>query len=367
MKQSSSHRRLGAFLLAGVALAVGADRAARSQSPVTGGSTPPSLAQGQYPQGQFAQGQFPQNQFPQNQFAPGGRAGAAPGGSAAYGNGAGNPQYYTASNASAAAGGSGSNAAGANGTMIPPADFAAEGEATGSAAGEAAGETGTLGSIGARLRSGGPLMIPLAICSLVVMALAVERLVVLRRGRVIPRPFVRRFTECVQDGQLSYEEALEICDEFECPVAEVFHATVKRWGRPTVEVEQAVLDAGERVADGLRRYLRLFHAISNVAPLLGLLGTVLGMIQAFETLSSTGGGSPSEMLAAGISQALITTAAGLSVAIPAYLAYIYFSARADRYLVEIDAICQQVVDSISAEGLQSGSGRAASKRTKKAA
>lgn len=218
-----------------------------------------------------------------------------------------------------------------------------------------------------RLLSGGPLMIPLALCSLVVMALAVERLVALRRGRVIPRPFVRRFTECVQDGQLSHEEALAICDEFDCPVAEVFHATVKRWGRPTVEIEQAVMDSGERIADGLRKYLRLFNAVSNVAPLLGLLGTVLGMIEAFEALSSSGDGSTPDLLATGISQALMTTAAGLSVAIPAYLAHVYFSARADRYLVEIDALCQQVVDSISAEGLQATSGARTSRRTKKAA
>jgi biopolymer transport protein ExbB len=173
----------------------------------------------------------------------------------------------------------------------------------------------------------------------------------------------------VQDGQLSHDEALTICDEFDCPVAEVFHATVKRWGRPTVEVEQAVMDAGERVADGLRKYLRLFNAVSNVAPLLGLLGTVLGMIEAFEALSSANADSPPDLLASGISQALVTTAAGLSVAIPAYLAYIYFSARADRYLVEIDALCQQVVDSISAEGLQSNSTSrgTAGRRAKKAA
>lgn len=229
-------------------------------------------------------------------------------------------------------------------------------------------ETGATGGFIDRWNSGGPLMYPLAICSLVVIALAIERLLALRRSRIIPRPFVRRFTECVQDGQLSHDEALEICDEFSCPVAEVFHAAVKRWGRPTVEVEQAVMDAGERIADGLRRYLRLFHAISNVSPLLGLLGTVLGMIEAFDSLTINSGDAPPEMLASGISEALITTAAGLSVAIPAYLAYIFFSAKADRYLIEIDSLCQQVVDSISAEGLSGGSNsRSTNRRTKRAA
>ncbi|MCH5372407.1 MAG: MotA/TolQ/ExbB proton channel family protein, partial [Planctomycetes bacterium] len=130
-----------------------------------------------------------------------------------------------------------------------------------------------------KIAQGGLLMIPLGVCSLIVITLSLERLIALRRGRVIPRPFVRRFTECVEDGQLSFDEATELCEEFECPVAEVFQAAVRRWGRPMLEVEQAVMDAGDRVADSLKRFVRVFHAISNVAPLIGLLGTVLGMIE----------------------------------------------------------------------------------------
>jgi len=187
-------------------------------------------------------------------------------------------------------------------------------------------------------------------------------MIALRRARVIPRPFVRRFTECVEDGQLSYDEATELCEEFDCPVAEVFRAAVRRWGRPMLEIEQAVMDAGDRVADGLKRFLRVFHAISNVAPLLGLLGTVLGMIQAFETISSQESLGRPEMLASGISVALMTTAGGLSVAIPAYLAYMYFSSKSDNYLGEIDRLCQRVVDCISAEGLEEGNSRSNRKR-----
>ncbi len=205
-----------------------------------------------------------------------------------------------------------------------------------------------------RVAAGGWLMIPLGFCSLIVFSLSLERLLALRRSRVIPRPFVRRFTECVEDGQLSYEEATEICEEFDCPVAEVFQAAVKRWGRPMLEIEQAVMDAGDRVADGLKRFLRVFHAISNVAPLLGLLGTVLGMIESFESMSNTALSGGPELLASGISTALVTTAGGLFVAIPAYLAYMYFSAKSDQYLSEIDRLCQRVVDCISAEGLESG-------------
>lgn len=218
-----------------------------------------------------------------------------------------------------------------------------------------------------KIAQGGWLMIPLAICSLIVLSLSLERMIALRRGRVIPRPFVRRFTECVEDGQLSYDEATELCEAFDCPVAEVFRAAVRRWGRPMFEVEQAVMDAGDRVGDGLKRFLRVFHAISNVAPLLGLLGTVLGMIEAFEMISSEASLGRPDMLASGISVALMTTAGGLSVAIPAYLAYMYFSSKSDRYLNEIDKLCQRVVDTISAEGLENAGSGSRGNRKRRAA
>lgn len=217
-------------------------------------------------------------------------------------------------------------------------------------------------SVITKIAQGGWLMIPLGICSLIVITLSFERMIALRRGRVIPRPFVRRFTECVEDGQLSYDEATELCEEFDCPVAEVFRAAVRRWGRPMFEIEQAVMDAGDRVADGLKRFVRVFHAISNVAPLLGLLGTVLGMIEAFETISTQESLGRPELLASGISVALMTTAGGLSVAIPAYLAYMYFSSKSDNYLGEIDRLCQRVVDCISAEGLEEGNSGSNRKR-----
>ena len=119
-----------------------------------------------------------------------------------------------------------------------------------------------------------------------------------------------------------------------------------------LEIEQAVMDAGDRVSDSLKRFVRVFHAISNVAPLIGLLGTVLGMIESFEMMSDTESMGRPEMLASGISKALVTTAGGLMVAIPAYLAFMYFSGKSDRYLHEIDKLCQRVIDCISAESLE---------------
>lgn len=204
-------------------------------------------------------------------------------------------------------------------------------------------------SLLAVLRDGGLLMIPIGLCSVVLLVFVFERTVALRRGRVIPRPFVRRFLDQLREGQLSRDEASELCEENKSPVAEVFSAAVRKWGRSSVEVEQAVIDTGERVTNDLRRYLRLFNGISTISPLMGLLGTVLGMIRAFNAIVDAGAMGRPELLAGGISQALLTTAAGLSVAIPALIAYLYFISRVDRLVISIDALGQQVVDLVSAD------------------
>jgi biopolymer transport protein ExbB len=197
---------------------------------------------------------------------------------------------------------------------------------------------------------GGPLMYPIAGCSFALMVFVFERFIALRRGRVIPRPFVRRFLEQLRDGQLDREKALKLCQENKSPVAQVFAAAVKKWGRTSVEVEQAILDAGERANNHLRNHLRLMNGISQVSPLLGLLGTVLGMIVSFNGISaSTGGEGQREMLAGGIAQALITTAAGMLVAIPALTAYLFFVGRVDSLITEIDALGQQVVELIAGD------------------
>ncbi len=204
------------------------------------------------------------------------------------------------------------------------------------------------------LKEGGPLMIPIGICSFILFVFVFERSISLRKGRVIPGPFVKRFLEQIREKQLEREQALKLCEENGSPVAEVFAAAVKKWGRPSVEVEQAIIDAGERVTNGLRRYLRLFNGITTISPLLGLLGTVLGMIRAFNAIVAAGAMGRPELLAAGISQALLTTAAGLTVAIPALIAYLYFVSRVDRLVIEIDALGQELVGLISADAWQTG-------------
>ena len=199
----------------------------------------------------------------------------------------------------------------------------------------------------------GPLMYAILLCSFLLMAFFLERCVSLRRGRVIPKPFVTRFLQQLSEGQLDRQQALDLCIENGSPVANVFAGAVRKWGRPGVEVEQGVIDAGERVTNGLRRYLRVFYAVATVGPLLGLMGTVLGMIKTFNVIAdpasdALGRAAP---LAGGIAKALLNTAGGLAVAIPASILYVFFVSRVDRHVIEIDRLAQEVVNVVSAEDL----------------
>lgn len=221
------------------------------------------------------------------------------------------------------------------------------------------------------LRSGGVLMIPIAICSFILVVFIFERFISLRKARIIPGPFSTRFLDQLENGDFDRTSALSLCEKNNSPIALVFAAGIQKWGRPSVEVEQAVLDEGERTSTRLRSYLRLINGIATVCPLLGMLGTVLGMIHAFDAIATVNEsvGDPKAMIATGISQALLTTAAGMTVAIPALIAYLFFSSRVDKHVMEIDRLGMKVVNLISAESLstQRSSVRRSSQTTTKTA
>ena len=221
---------------------------------------------------------------------------------------------------------------------------------------DAAGQPAEGGSMSYRnlfdiLKEGGLMMAPLFACSFITLVFVLERAISLRRGRVIPKPFVKRFMHQVREGKLDRDQALELCQENGSPISEVFAATVKKWGRPSVELEQTIIDAGERVSAGLRRYIRLFTAVATISPLMGLLGTVFGMIRLFDAIATADAMGRTELLAAGISEALLCTAAGLLIAIPALCFYLLFVGRVERLLIEIDSLGQELVGLISAETL----------------
>lgn len=200
---------------------------------------------------------------------------------------------------------------------------------------------------------------PIVVASFVMLVVVFERLVSLRRSRVLPDSFIHCFLSQVEDGSMDRGEALEYCEEEPSHIARVFAAGVRKWGKPAVEVEQAILDEGERTANVLRKYLRVINGVATVCPLLGLLGTVCGMMKAFNAIAGSDAMGRPELLAGGISEALLSTAAGLFVAIPALIFYLYFVGRVDALVMEIDSEGQQLVQLISSE--------TSSSRTKKKA
>lgn len=202
------------------------------------------------------------------------------------------------------------------------------------------------------LLAGGPIMIPIMLASFLMLLIVFERFISLRRRRVVPRLFIERFLLQLREGALDRTDALERCEDESSHIARVFAAGIRKWGKSAVEVEQAVLDEGERIANVLRRYLRVLNGVSTVSPLMGLLGTVWGMIQAFNVLANSPAMGRSEMLAGGIGIALITTATGLLVAIPALIFYLYFVGRVDGLIMEIDHYGQELVSLVSYEGLE---------------
>lgn len=202
---------------------------------------------------------------------------------------------------------------------------------------QAAQQTPTALSLWELAVQGGVMMVPIALCSLIALAVAVERWIALRPRAVVPPGFLRGLDRAIETAEDPAQSALAYCRKRPSPLAQVLQAGLERAGEPIERVERAVAEAGERAAYELSRRLRALAVIASVAPLMGLLGTIFGLISAFQTiaLSSNALGKP-EMFAGGIYEALTTTAAGLLVAIPAVILHHYFLARIDDLVARLD-------------------------------
>ncbi len=199
---------------------------------------------------------------------------------------------------------------------------------------------------------GRPFTVAFILASVIGVWSVVERLVILRRRRVIPKAFVERFLMHLRAGRMDKNEAIAICHQNQSPMADVFMHGVRKWGRPSVEVEQAVLDGGERQVSQLKKGLRVLNGVSTLSPLIGLLGTVVGMIRSFNDIAMAGAMGQTQTLANGIALALLTTAVGLLIAIPAMAAYLYLAGRIDSIVMEMDRLGQELVHLVSAEALR---------------
>lgn len=199
---------------------------------------------------------------------------------------------------------------------------------------------------------GWPFTAAFAFASIVALWCGIERLVLLRKRRVIPRPFVDRFLQHLRSGRMDKANAIAVCQQDGSPTADVFLHGVRKWGKPSVEIEQAVIDGGERQISLLKKRLRVLNGVATISPLIGLLGTVIGMIRAFNDIAQSNAMGQAEQLARGIAMALLTTAIGLFIAIPALITYMYLAGRIDALVMEMDRLGQELVHLISGEALR---------------
>lgn len=220
--------------------------------------------------------------------------------------------------------------------------------ATAAPAGAGAPSSAQVTSVWDFVIKGGVMMIPIGLCSLVMIAVIAERAVSLRRSVVIPPRFVAEFQNRLHEVPGGPAKALAYASGENNPIARVFTAALKRFTLPLETLERHIAEAGEREVIKLRKNMRALSIIAAVSPLLGLLGTIFGMIAAFQTVAVTGDAlGRMELLAGGIYEALITTAAGLIVAIPALIAHHWLSAKIDRAVSEMDQMTLEFVESFA--------------------
>jgi len=194
---------------------------------------------------------------------------------------------------------------------------------------------------------GGPVMFPIGLCSMVALTVIVERSLSLRRRRVIPPGFTTGLQAIMRSGGDVNDVALRYCRDQGGAVAEIFSAAIRKWREPLEILERHVQEAGERAVFHLQRGLRVLSVIASLSTMLGLLGTIFGMINAFQTVATSQQAlGKTELLAKGIYEAMITTAAGLLVAIPTIAAHQALSARVDHLVHALD---QMIMDFVEAQ------------------
>ncbi|HEY7711768.1 MAG TPA: MotA/TolQ/ExbB proton channel family protein [Candidatus Entotheonella sp.] len=184
----------------------------------------------------------------------------------------------------------------------------------------------------------------IVLCSIIVVALVLERSLALRRERVIPSRFLEQVRRSVYRGDL--KAVLESCDEYPVAMARVLRAGLTRHQSDPAEMEKALENAGQIEASALNNRVRGLGAVANLAPMLGFLGTVTGMIKAFNAIAAAGTSNPA-LVASGISEALLTTAAGLFVGIPALALFHFFRGRADQLITAMEAVTLELLEELT--------------------
>ena len=196
------------------------------------------------------------------------------------------------------------------------------------------------------IEAGGWVMLPIIACSIIATAIVLERSWALRRRRIMPDGLVSHIWQLHRTGKLTEQRIQEIRDG--SPLGRILAAGIVNRLHSRELMKDAIADTGRQVVAGLERYLNTLGTIASVSPFLGLLGTVLGIIDVFGVISGGGVGNPT-LLAGGIAKALITTAAGLIVAIPALMAHRFFNSKVNKLAIAMEEQALRLVEVIKGE------------------
>lgn len=195
------------------------------------------------------------------------------------------------------------------------------------------------------LLKGGVIMIPLTLLSILGVGVVIEKLINLRQSKVLAREVIN----CIESLRTPQDipMAIKICERYNSPLANIVQAGLVEAQTPAPEVRQVMEDVGRREVKRLERYLVALETVAAASPLLGLLGTVFGMIKVFSVISIAGVGEAG-LLSGGIAEALITTAFGLSIGIPALVAYNFFDSRVENFVIKIEGCVHHLIKQVAA-------------------
>ena len=195
------------------------------------------------------------------------------------------------------------------------------------------------------IAKGGPVMIPILFCSVLALAVVIERVYHLHHAKIDTQKFLDSVMDSLRRNRV--REAIQSCEQTPGPIAHILKAGILKHDRPRQEVREAIEDAALHEIPGLQRNLGILGTISHIAPLLGLLGTVTGLVRCFQIIEAKSGAltpiNPGD-LAGGIWEALLTTVAGLSVAIPTVVAYNYLITRVKSLVNEMERSATHLLD-----------------------
>jgi len=195
-------------------------------------------------------------------------------------------------------------------------------------------------------------MVPIIFCSVLSLAIIVERAISLNRVQINSRELMGSVEDVLQKNKIL--EAISICEKTRGPIPRVLKVGILKRDRSHEEIKEAMEDAASFEVPYLEKYLAILVTIATIAPLLGLLGTVTGLIRAFMVIQLKGGLVNPGDLAQGIWEALITTVAGLTIAIPTYIAYNYFVSRVNNFITEMEKSTTRLLDIFSLREKEEG-------------